>query len=133
MTGVQTCALPILLKLPDFAKQMLLDGKITEGQIRPLIGLDNKSLKKVLEKIVSENWPSRKIEQFIVDLKKSQTNLKTSSTRSVKQIYEKQLNYMIKKFKTEVSIRTNSRGAGQITIKFKNKNEFERIHNLISD
>jgi len=122
-----------LLKLPDFAKQMLLDGKITEGQIRPLIGLDNKSLKKVLEKIVSENWPSRKIEQFIVDLKKSQTNLKTSSTRSVKQIYEKQLNYMIKKFKTEVSIRTNSRGAGQITIKFKNKNEFERIHNLISD
>lgn len=120
-----------LLKLPVFAKQMIVEGKITEGQIRPLIGLDDDVLEKVLDKIISENWPSRKIEQFIVDMKKSRADLKKTSTQSVKHPFEKQLDRMKDRLKTDINIRTNSKGAGQITIKFKNKTEFERIHRII--
>ncbi|MDD3035717.1 MAG: ParB/RepB/Spo0J family partition protein [Candidatus Saccharimonadaceae bacterium] len=120
-----------LLKLPVFAKQMIVEGKITEGQIRPLIGLDDDVLEKVLDKIISENWPSRKIEQFIVDMKKSRADLKNTSTQSVKHPFEKQLDRMKDRLKTDINIRTNSKGAGQITIKFKNKTEFERIHRII--
>lgn len=122
-----------LLKLPVFAKQLIVDGKITEGQIRPLIGLDDDVLEKVLDKIVTENWPSRKIEQFIVDMKKSRTNMKTTSPQSVGQLFEKQLSRMKDRLKTDISIRTNSKGAGQITIKFKNKTEFDRIQKIIGN
>ncbi len=121
-----------LLKLPAFAKQMILEGKITEGQIRPLIGLDDDVLRKVLDKITIENWPSRKIEQFIVDMKKSRAGLKTTSPQAVKKPYEKQLNRIKDRLKADVSIRTNSKGAGLITIKFKNEKEFERIQKLIA-
>ena len=36
-----------------------------------------------------------------------------------------------KRFGTGVKIRTNGRGAGQISIKFKNNLEFERIRDLL--
>ena len=45
-------------------------GKIKEGQARPLLKIDEKTIEKILPKIIEENWSSRKIEQFLVNYKK---------------------------------------------------------------
>ncbi len=121
-----------LLKLPSIVRDKLVSGEMTEGQARPLIVLEESIIKKVLPKIINEEWSSRKIEQFIVDLKKNRANTEMSSARQIKeQPYKKQLESLKTHLKTEVSINTNSRGSGRITIKFKNEKEFERLQKLL--
>lgn len=122
-----------LLKLPNFVKEQLVAGTITEGQARPLIGVDDETVEKVLPQIISENWTSRRIEQFVVNLKKNQMNDTLSTAQKIKQQpYEKQLKNIQDRLKTDVKIQTNSKGAGSITIKFKNEREFERLQKIIS-
>jgi len=121
-----------LLKLPNFVQQMIVEGVLSEGQVRPLIGLDEKTAKKIIPRIVREEWSARKIEQFIVDLKKNRTKKDMSPERQIKeQPYGEQLKRIQNHLKAEVSIHTNSKGAGKITIRFKNEQEFERLQKLI--
>lgn len=121
-----------LLKLPNIVKQALIDGQMSEGQARPLIGLDEDIINKVSLKIINEGWSARKIEQFVVDLKKNKFDENMSMARKIKeQPYVNQLKQLKTKLKTTVSIHTNSKGAGHITIKFKDEQEFERLQKLI--
>jgi ParB family transcriptional regulator, chromosome partitioning protein len=121
-----------LLKLPIFAQEMIVDGVITEGQIRPLIGLDEKTMKRVIDRVIREDLSARKIEQMIVDLKKNRANTEMSPERQMKeQPYQDQLKRIQKHLKTDVSIQTNAKGAGRITIKFKDQDEFDRLQNLL--
>lgn len=122
-----------LLKLPSHVRQLLADGVLTEGQARPLIGLDDETLGLVLPKITKENWSSRKIEQFIVDFKKNCCNQKLTSEKRIEtRPYEKQMKRMKEHLKADVNVRINSRGVGQITIKFKNEDDFERLQKILS-
>ncbi len=121
-----------LLKLPSIARQALIEGRLTEGQARPMIGLDTETIKSILPKIMAEQWTSRKVEQYVVDLKKNRVDSKMPKLRRVKnQPYENQLKRFQDRLKTDVNIQTNSKGAGQITIKFKNEQELERIQEII--
>lgn len=121
-----------LLKLPDYVREELVNGNITEGQVRPLIGLDEDIIKQVIPQIIRENWTARRIEQFIVDLKKNRSNKEMTPAQQIKeQPYGSRLKYIQDRLKTDVKIRTNSKGAGHITIKFKNEAELERLQKLI--
>src|SRR5680860_1759080 len=122
-----------LLKLPSFVHEVLIEEALSEGQVRPLIGLDDEIIKKVLPQIMREDWSSRRVEQFVVDLKKNRSNTKMSPSRQMReQPYSMQLKNIKNHLKAEVNIRTNSKGAGQISIKFKNETEFERLQKLLS-
>jgi ParB family chromosome partitioning protein len=121
-----------LLKLSDYVRGELVDGNITEGQVRPLIGLDEETTRKILPQIIRENWNARKIEQFVVDLKKNRSNAKMSPSRQInEQPYKKQLERIQDYLKTNVKIQTNSKGAGKITIGFKDEKEFKRLQGLL--
>lgn len=121
-----------LIKLPTFVRELLVDGKLSEGSARPLIGLEDDILKKILPRIIEEEWSARKIEQFVVDLKKNKTDEKMPKSRQInEQPYKKQLEQIRSYLKADVDIRTNSKGAGLIKIKFKNEEEFERLRKLI--
>jgi ParB-like chromosome segregation protein Spo0J len=88
--------------------------------------------RKILPQIIRENWNARKIEQFVVDLKKNRSNNQMSPSRQIhEQPYKMQLKRIQDHLRTDVKIRTNSKGAGQITIKFKNEKEFERLQDLL--
>lgn len=122
-----------LIKLPAFVRELLADGKLREGCARPLIGLSDDILEDILPKIIEEEWSARKIEQFVVDLKKGQVNKRVIEKRQVvEQPYQKQLERIKKRLNTDVDIRTNSKGAGLIKIKFSNEEEFERLQQLLS-
>lgn len=121
-----------LLKLPKFVRKLLVEGKLTEGQARPLIGTDEETIRAVLPKIISEEWTSRKVEQFVINLKKNRTNKNLSSSRQINENpYTKQLEQMKSHLKADVNIRINSRGAGKITIVFKDEKEFERLQKML--
>ncbi|OGL23047.1 chromosome partitioning protein ParB [Candidatus Saccharibacteria bacterium RIFCSPHIGHO2_01_FULL_46_30] len=122
-----------LLRLPEVVRQAIADGKLREGQARPLIGLDETIILEVLPQILKEEWSARKIEQFIVTLKKGQQQAsdKPPAEQVTRSLREKETKQLARRFATDVKIRTNTRGAGQIVIAFKSEEEFSRIQKML--
>lgn len=118
-----------LLRLPDSVRQALQEGKLTEGQARPLINADPEAIEAVLPKILRDEWSARKIEQYVVDLKKAK---ETPSEGPVQRSgHDDATKKLVKRFSTKIQIRTNAKGAGQIVIAFKNDEDFDRITKLL--
>lgn len=124
-----------LLNLPPFVRNLLASGDLSEGQARPLIGLDETALHIVVPKIIKDGWSARRIEQFIVDMKKNKAD-SDNNTPIAKQIarnpYQQQVDKIKKRLNTEVKITTNTKGAGHLTIQFKNEQDFDRLLKMIS-
>lgn len=124
-----------LLRLPESVRQALADGKLREGQARPLIGLEEEEVEKILPKILREEWSARAIEQYIVDLKAQRRHAKSMNPKlatNTAEMYSDQVKALETRFKTPVKIQSNTRGAGQIIIKFKTPADFKRISQLIN-
>lgn len=121
-----------LLRLPNNVKDLVVNRTLSEGQARSLIGLDEKVINKVLPLIVKEEWSVRRIEQFVVDLKKSKANESQSETKHAAEplVHEVVTKRMAKHLAADVRIRTNARGAGKIEIRFKDERDLERIEKL---
>lgn len=123
-----------LLRLPESVRRALQDGTLREGQARPLINADPDVVEEILPRILKEEWSARRIEQFIVQLKKSARSPIENERKKVQHIpYEKDTERMVKRLSTNVSVRTNAKGAGQIVIKFKNERDFQRIQKLLGN
>lgn len=120
-----------LLRLPDSVRQALLEGKLTEGQARPLIGTDPKVIEGILPQILKEEWSARRIEQFIVDLKKGSGRLVKTHKEVTAFTHDKEIKRLEKRLATSIKVRTNTKGAGQIVIAFKNDEDFSRIQELL--
>lgn len=123
-----------LLRLPNSVKDALAEGRMSEGQARPLINLDPAVVEEILPLILKEDWSARRIEQFIVQLKKSgNTATKKSVKKETGVPYQSETEYLAKRFDTEVKVKTNSKGAGQIVIRFKSDADFQRLKQLLDD
>jgi len=121
-----------LLRLPENVRQALAEGKIREGQARPLVGLDTEVIDMVLPQILKEEWSSRRIEQFIVDLKKDGSQPAKQTQKVLHEAtHDKEIKRLEKRLSTKIKIRTNAKGAGQIVIAFKSSEEFERIQKVL--
>lgn len=118
-----------LLKLPSQVRQAIATGALSEGQARPLIGLDEETLADVFPRILAEGWSTRKIEQYIVGLKAAAKQEKAATTALP--VYEKESSSLQKRFNTDIAIRSSAKGSGQIVIKFKDAKEFARINALL--
>lgn len=121
-----------LLRLPESVREALLEGKLREGQARPLVNLDPAVIEEILPQILKEEWSSRKIEQFIVQLKKSAKTPEADKPKKIEQLpYEDTTKRLVKRLATDVSVKTNAKGAGQIIIRFKSDDEFQRLQKLL--
>ena len=122
-----------LLKLSKYVRNLIAEDKLTEGQAKPLVGMDEEIVKIVVPKILAEGWSSRKIEQFVVDLKKNRELGETSKQKqATEKPYAKQLASIQKRLNADVAISTSSRGNGFIKIKFADEAEFERLQKFLS-
>jgi len=119
-----------LLKLPKEAIVALAEGNITEGQARPLIGQDAELIAELIPRIIAEEWSARKVEQYMVNVKKQQKTGEATA-ENVSAQYEGRVETLKTRLKTDVAIRVNSKGAGNIVIKFKSTEELERIQELL--
>ncbi len=122
-----------LLRLPKFVQNLIVKGDLREGQARPLIGLEEDVLKAVVPKIIAEEWSARKIEQFVVELKKS--GGKNVDAEKAKQVaptpYKSEVEVLRKRLGSDIVVKSNARGAGQIVIKFRDDKDFHRISQLL--
>lgn len=121
-----------LLRLPENVRTALAEGKLREGQARPLVNLDEKIIDQVLPRILKEEWSARKIEQFIVDLKKGRGQPQEVTSKKLPLVsHEKEIKRLEKRLNTAIDIRTNAKGAGKIVIAFKNDEELARIQKIL--
>lgn len=121
-----------LLKLPQSVRIALAEGKVSEGQMRPLIGLDDALIEQLLPKIIREHWTSRDSEQYATALRAGKDKVVINPRKlSGATYYKEEVKRLTKRFGTDVKIRTNEKGAGNIVIAFKTEDEFRRIQQLL--
>lgn len=121
-----------LLRLPESVRETLAEGKLSEGQARPLIGLDPQVIEEVLPTILKEEWSARKIEQFIVQTKKSDSLSATDEKNKIVPMpYEDDASRLVRRLNAKVSVKANAKGAGQIVIRFKDDKDFQRLQKLL--
>lgn len=126
-----------LLKLPKSIQRYIADGVIKEGQVRPLIGLDDTTALDLASKIIKEGWSARKVEQAIVDMKRQSivegpdTGVKKSGQKAAGS-YSKQSEAIGNMLGAKVSIYSNSKGSGRISISFKDAKDLERIEKMLT-
>lgn len=122
-----------LLKLPEEVIQLLAEGKLREGQVRPLIGQPDALILELIPRIVSEEWTARKVEQYMVNIKKLRDEKEAVvETIQAEHHHEADIEALRGRLATNVDIRVNNKGAGKIVIAFKDAEEFERIQKLLS-
>lgn len=123
-----------LLRLPEEVRQALIDHKLSEGQARPLVSVDHAVLRDIFPTLLKEEWSARKIEQFIVQLKKNKEQVHEVKVASaVAMPYEADAQRLVKRLAAKVSVKTNAKGAGSIVIRFKNDDDFQRIQKILSE
>lgn len=122
-----------LLKLPKPVLDLVASGEVSEGQVRPLIGLDSKLAEETALKIIAEGWSARKVEQFVVNLKAATSEGEVKSRESAEVVYADRIRGISDRLNTKVKISTNAKGAGRITISFKNEEDLDRINQLLMD
>ncbi|HRQ87064.1 MAG TPA: ParB/RepB/Spo0J family partition protein, partial [Candidatus Saccharibacteria bacterium] len=122
-----------LLKLPKFVQEAIANGELTEGQARPFVGHDEDLIRSIVPRVIAEEWSARKIEQFIVNARSGQQEVTKTALSDVEKKHEAHIESLRKRLNAPVAIRVNSRGAGQIMIKFKNQNELERLQKLLGE
>ena len=106
-----------LLNLPDDAKKAMVEHKLTEGVMRPLIGADPELIEKILPKIIEEGWTARRVEKEMAEKKKK------SSVKAVKaSIYAKQEDALSKKYSANFRVRGRS-----LTITCKTDDELKKL------
>ena len=106
-----------LLNLPDEVKHAMVEHKLTEGVMRPLISADPEMVKKILPMIIEEGWTARKVERYIAERKK-----KSSANLLKTNVYLHQENELSEKYAAKVRVRGRS-----VTFACKNEEELQRL------
>ncbi|WP_342256676.1 ParB/RepB/Spo0J family partition protein [Spiroplasma endosymbiont of Poecilobothrus nobilitatus] len=120
-----------LLNLPAEAQTLLLENKVTMGQVKPLISLnvDKNELKNIINKIINLNLNARQVEELAKEYNPKITkplienSEKDSSKRAVNEFLE---NKIMQKLGTKVVIDTE-----KIVIKYTGIKDLNRILELL--
>ena len=121
-----------LLSLPEEAKHAMVEHKLSEGQMRPLITATPEQIKAVLPRIINESWSARKVEQYMVEVKARAKAAQKAEERPVSAESESRAAALSKKLGVGVKVRTNARGSGDIVLKFKDEKEFEKLCSILT-
>lgn len=116
-----------LLKLPEKAKQLVLDGIITEGHARALLGIENPdsllvAADAVIRKNLSVHDTEDLVRRIVMGVPKRSGRPRRLSTRGLE--IEKSLK---KHLGTPLSV-IKLKGGGKIVIRYKNEKDLERIY-----
>ncbi len=116
-----------LLNLPTEVQQLMIDGKLSMGHARALLGLDSQpDMLLLAHRIVKEGLSVRQVEELV---RKSANPEKKSSNQGRKStnIYAEEVEHQLEdKFSTKVSLSKK-----KIEINFANEDELDRILTLL--
>jgi ParB family chromosome partitioning protein len=131
-----------LLALPDFAKEAVHKGELSEGHARQILALaaaggDLATQRKMFDLIVKENWSVRKAEQFVIGFRKGETAGQPVREKSARQatLTETELTKSIARRiglgKDSVRQKITGHG-GEIVIKFTDETELLKIRAIFA-
>ena len=113
-----------LLTLPSDVISMLVEGTLSSGQARPLIGISNAS--SIAEEIVAKNYSARKVE-YLTRQKKNNNRNKVVDANTIK-VQEK----IEKILGLKVNIVNKKNNSGKIVIEYKDLDQFELVSDLLT-
>lgn len=122
-----------LADFPDEVKKLMVEGKLTTGQARPLLGLSSGEEQVQLAKqIVDEGLSARHVEDLTREKKKKKKEIADPQTHAFLRSIEEKLGMSVG---SRVAIklgRGKNAHSGTIFITFKNDEEFERITEFLN-
>lgn len=126
-----------LLKLPEKIQHGVRENKISMGHARSLLAIgDEKKQLKLYNKIITDGWSVRKIEDVVKGNDGKSHKKRTSGGHSSMkgssafQSIETKLRH---KFGTKVIVRKSSNGSGEVAIEYYNPDDLERIIELLEE
>jgi ParB family chromosome partitioning protein len=126
-----------LLQLPPDVQQALMDGQISAGHARALLGLPNADLMRVaLEQIVSRGLSVRQTEELVKQLALQVTKPVEEAPKKRTTAEDSQLAHMENHFRsilgTRVNLSRNRDGSGRLIVHFYSDEELAQIYQLIA-
>jgi ParB family chromosome partitioning protein len=131
-----------LVKLPNEVKKMILDGRLTNGHVRPLLTLNTEEqMIEIADIIVQNNYSVRKVEELInliisdeEKLDENQNMQPSKKSSKAKEHHSDLVAKIIKdftdKFQSPIKIKSFKDG-GTISIKYKSEDELQKIMNTM--
>ena len=120
-----------LLNLPDFIQAALVKNEITIGHARALITIEDEKVQaRLLNKIISEGWNVRQVEDAVRNLEFfGQTKKKAPKKKQINPFFDDISNRLQRTFSTKVNIKPKAKG-GEINIEYYSEEDLERILNI---
>ena len=124
-----------LLNLPQFARDDLIHGVLTEGHARPLLrlGENHVAIKEIRDEIVTKKLSVRQTEQLVKKYLKTpqRTRKPNSNTDEIPSSYCSSLvNQLTNKLSSKVAIHQNG-SRGKIEIEYYSLDDLERVISLV--
>ncbi|MDO4870897.1 MAG: ParB/RepB/Spo0J family partition protein [Candidatus Saccharibacteria bacterium] len=122
-----------LLRLPQEAIEALSRGELSEGQAKPLIGMDHKIVLKLLPQIIKQNWSARRVERVTANYKNIDQDSNCNNKKVTKIVQEEQaIQAITQRLDAKVKIKSRENGSGTIQINFRSRDDLERIIKFLS-
>lgn len=120
-----------LLQLPSDILDLLADGKVTVGHVRPLLSLVNESLQRqVVKEILERNLSVRETEETVKKIIKDKTSKRILKKKNTSPVFLDLQEQLQNKFGTKVLIKDSGK-RGKIEIEYYNYDDLQRIIDLI--
>lgn len=126
-----------LLRLPVSIQEGLRSKKLTMGHARALVNIDDISQQLVIyKKILEEGLSVRKVEELVRNLldsslKNTEKQVQKSLSETQRAIQEVQ-SKLQSQFSSQIKVNSNEQGKGEIKIPFENKDDLNRILDLLN-
>ncbi len=117
-----------ILQLPDSVKDLIKQGKISEGHARPLLSIgDKEKLEAYAQQIAEKGTTVREVEEYVSGLWETKTDLKTKRDNTDPFIaqYETKIR---NKLSAKIKLLHNTKlGKGKMVISYNSLEEMERV------
>lgn len=124
-----------LMKLPRVVQRCLLDGTLTAGHARALLGLEERAeQERIANKIVDEGLSVRATEALVQKVDSDKTEVKPHTRRKPGSDEEaiRIASRLADVYDTDVTVkRTKTRGSGRIVLAFEDEDDLNRIMGIL--
>jgi len=124
-----------LLNLPPKVKSAILEGKITEGQARPLLGeKDEKIQQKIADEVIRQRLTARQVEKMVSkkEKEKSAEKEEENEIQAANELFTHEVKEELQaRLGTKVKIQ-KKKNRGFIEIEFYGEEDLDRVASLIT-